>query len=168
VKPLLPDRPPNDSEALSWRLVRSPEGTLDLLDATGGSHADIDVVKAFPVSAPEGPIAILSAEGRELAWIESLATLPPEARAVLAEELADREFRPLIESIQSLVIGDPARWSVQTDRGSCRFATAQSDAVERRSDGSLVVTDTYGTRYLIPPGSRLDRQSRLLLARFLA
>lgn len=153
---------------VAWRLIRSPEGTLDLVDADGRTHADVDVVKAFPVSAPDGPIAILSAEGRELAWVECLAALPQETRSTLAEELEDRDFRPTIVSIVSIVIGEPAHWSVLTDHGACRFSSSQTDAVERRADGSLLVTDTFGTRYLIPQVSQLDRASRLLLSHFLA
>jgi hypothetical protein len=158
---------PADTSSIPWRLVRSPPGRLDLVDATGQVHTDIDLVRAFPLSAPEGPVAILSSDGRELAWIESPSTLPPEARRMLADELAERDFRPVIKSILAITLGEPAQWQVLTDRGACRFATSHVDAIERRADGSLVVTDTHGTRFLIPHTSRLDRHSRVLLAGFL-
>lgn len=166
MTPSSPGRPA-DTPAIPWRLVRSPSGRIDLVDATGEVHADIDVVQAFPLSAPEGPIALTSPDGRELAWIESLAMLPPEPRRILAEELADRDFRPVIESILAIAPGEPAQWTVRTDRGACRFATSHVDAVERRADGSILVTDTHNARFLIPHASRLDRRSRLLLARLL-
>lgn len=157
-----------DTVRVAWRLERSPEGTLDFVDSAGLAHPDVDIVKAFPVSDPQGPIAILSADGRELAWIESLSSLPAEPQRVVAEELANREFRPVIESIVSIVVGEPAHWTVLTDRGPCRFSTSQSDAIERRTDGKTIVTDTHGTRYVIPDISKLDRQSRLSLSEVLA
>jgi len=146
-----------------WRLERQPDGRLDFLDATGRRFEGVDVLLAFPLSVPDGPVAIVAAGGGELAWIESPAVLAPPLRVVLDEELAQREFLPVIERIECVTDGEPAEWTVSTDRGRHRFKVAHPDDVARVADGSAVVTDTFGMRYRIPCVAGLDGHSRRLL-----
>jgi|688.fasta_scaffold08252_12 hypothetical protein len=155
----------SSSAALGWRLERRPHGRLDLLDVDGRLHADVDVLRAFPVSDPAGPVAIVGDNDAELAWIESLATLEPALRRLLEEELARREFLPTIERIESVSDGEPAEWSVVTDRGPHRFTVGHADDILRSPDGSAVVIDTFGLRYTIPSIARLDARSRRFFER---
>jgi hypothetical protein len=146
-----------------WSLERQPDGRLDMVDASGRRFEAIDVLRAFPLSAADGPVAIVGAGGGELAWIESPALLAPPLRAMLDEELSQREFLPVIERIESVADGEPAEWTVSTDRGRHRFKVAHPDDVARAPDGSAVITDTFGMRYRIPSVADLDGHSRRLL-----
>jgi hypothetical protein len=145
---------------IEWRLERRPHGRLDFIDAQGRVHADVDVLRAFPISDPEGPVAIVGENDVELAWIDALAAVEPALRAALEAELSRREFLPLVERIEEVSDSEPAEWTVETDRGRRRFKVAHADDVLRLPDGGAVITDTYGVRYTIQSISRLDARSR--------
>jgi len=127
-----------------WRLERHDHGRLDLVDAKGGRHHDVDVLRAFP-------------------WIESLTEQPGELRSLLERELAQREFLPVIERIEAISDAEPPEWTVATDRGRHRFRVAHTDDISRQPDGGVFITDTFGLRYRIPRESALDATSRRLL-----
>ncbi len=147
------------------RFKELADGGLALVTADGNRHDRVLVVRAFPLSAPGGPVAVLNAEGRELLWAESLAAFPPATRQQLADQLAAGEFLPRIEAILSASRHEPITWEVVTDRGRHRFQLAASDAVVRQPDGSATVTDAAGIWYLIPAVRQLDRRSRRLIER---
>ena len=150
-----------------WTLERHAHGRLVLVDAGGTRHDDVDVLRAFPVSAPQGPVAIVAADGGELAWIESLAGLAPPLRTILEEELAEREFLPVIERIIAVSDSEPAEWTVATNRGPSRFKVGHVDDILREPDGAAFITDTFGVRYRIPDVESLDATSRRLLEKML-
>jgi len=145
-----------------WRLERHGRGRLDFVAADGRRHDDVDVLRVFPVSAAAGPVAIVSVEGDELAWIDAPHDLDEPLRALVAQELAQREFLPVILRIESVVDGEPAEWRVITDRGPQVFAVAHADDLLRLPDRSAFVTDTHGIRYVVPDLARLDPRSRRL------
>jgi hypothetical protein len=149
-----------ENPTIEWRLERRPHGRLDFIDAQGRVHTDVDVLRAFPISDPEGPVAIVGENDVELAWIDALAAVEPALRAALEAELSRREFLPLVERIEEVSDSEPAEWTVETDRGRRRFKVAHADDVLRLPDGGAVITDTYGVRYTIPSISRLDARSR--------
>jgi len=151
--------------SLGWRLERAAHGRLDLIDAAGQRHVDVDVLRAFPVSAPTGPVVIVATDGAELAWIDPLADLDQSLRGLLEEELSQREFLPVIERVESVSDGEPMEWTVVTDRGLRRFTVAHVDDIVYAADGSVSITDSVGVRYAIPHLSRLDARSRRLLDR---
>ena len=155
-------RLPAEPSRLPWQLERKPHGRLDFVDATGRRSIDVDVLRAFPVTAAEGHVAIVAEDGTELAWIDALADVDPGLRGLLMEELAAREFLPVIESIEAVSDGDPAEWAVITDRGPRRFTVSGPDDVDRLADSSAVVVDTFGVRYQIRSVTALDPQSRRL------
>lgn len=148
-----------------WRLERHAHGRLEFVDGQGGRHTDVDVLRAFPVSAPAGPVAVVAADGGELAWVDSLTALPAPLRSLLERELAQREFLPVIERIEAVSDTEPTEWTVTTDRGGHRFKVAHADDVSRQPDGSIFITDTFGMRYRIPSVGALDLHSRRLLDR---
>jgi len=145
---------------LQWRLERKSHGRLDCIDALGQRHIDIDVLRAFPISAPDDAVALVAADGSELVWIETLTLIDPAVRALLEAELASREFLPAIRSIESVSDGEPTEWHVTTDRGATRFKVAHADDILRQSDFSALITDIYGVRYRIPNVLDLDPSSR--------
>jgi hypothetical protein len=125
-------------------------------------------VRAFPLSSPRHGISLTDAEGRELVWIDDLATLPAGLRQMVEEHLARREFVPVIRHVRSISAAvEPSDWEVETDRGPTRFLLKSEDDVYQLSDHAALVTDAYGIRYLIPDTRQLDAASRRLLERFL-
>ena len=153
--------------AAGWRLERRPDGGIDFVAADGTRHRDAEVRRGFPFSAPEGGVSVLTAGGTELVWIESLAACDQPLAALLETILTEREFIPLVERITAVTEGRPTEWSVVTDRGPHRFCVAHPDDVSRQRDGGLILTDTDGIRYRIPPAGALDARSRRLLERAL-
>jgi len=150
-----------------WGLERRSDGGVDFRASDGTRHEDVDLRRGFPLSAPRDGVAVVAADGAELAWVESLDALPPAVRVLFDEVLAAREFVPVITRIEGIVEGRPAAWSVLTDRGSRRFEVAHPDDIARQADGGLAITDVSGIRYRVPDPAALDARSRRLLDRLL-
>ena len=153
--------------AAGWTLERRADGRLDFVDAEGLRHDNVDVLRAFPVSAPAGPVAIVAEAGGELAWVEALAAVEPALRSLLEAELAARELVPVIERIESVSDGEPAEWSVITDRGPRSFKVRHADDIARPADGSATITDTVGMRYFIPDLAKLGTRGRRLFEKMI-
>lgn len=150
-----------------WTLEVRSDGRLDFLDSSGRRHENIDVLRAFPVSAPSGPVAIVAATGGELAWIDALADVEPALRTLLETEIASRELVPVIERIDAVSDGEPAEWTVVTDRGPRTFKVRHGDDIDRPPDGSATITDTVGMRYVIPDVARLGARGRRLFEKMI-
>ncbi len=131
-----------------------------------GRHVDgVHVVRAFPFTAADGPVAIVDGYGNEIIWIHDLGLLSLEHQQFMKRLLETEEFLPRIHSIESVSRGTPYRWNVVTDRGDTFFEQASSDGVAWHTDGSVTITDCDGICYLIPTVQHLDRRSRRLLER---
>ena len=48
------------AEPAAWQFIPRPHGRLDVVDASGNLHLDIDLLRAFPISAPLGPVAVVA------------------------------------------------------------------------------------------------------------
>ena len=150
-----------------WSLERRADGRLDFVDARGRRHENVDVLRAFPVSAPAGPVAVVAAAGGELAWIDALSGVDPALRGLLEAELAARELVPVIERIESVSDSEPAEWHVLTDRGARSFKVRHADDIARPADGSATITDTVGMRYFIPDLAKLGTRGRRLFEKMI-
>jgi len=149
-------------------LERDARGRLVFTDADGRQHLGVEPIRAFPISAPRTGIALCDAGGRELLWIANLDGLPPGARAILEEELARREFVPILRRIVRISApAEPSEWEVETDRGPTRFVLNSEDDVHRLDGARALVKDAQGLRYLIADLGQLDAGSRRLLERYL-
>ena len=150
-----------------FELARNAFGRL-VLKNDSGVHEGVVPVRAFPVTAPGKGIALMSAQGRELAWIASLESLSDESRILLEEALRDREFMPEILSLVSVSgYAAPCEWKVKTDRGETAFTLKSEDDIRRISSSALILTDSHGVNFLIKNPADLDRHSKKLLGRFL-
>jgi len=151
-----------------FALHHDPWGRLVLTDAEGRQHTDVEVVRAFPLSDPHHGIAICDAQGRELVWIPDLDVLPPSLTQQIEEELAQREFVPIIRRIVKVSAPvEPSQWEVETDRGRVSFVLNSEDDVHQLDAHRALITDAHGIRYLIPDVEQLDATSRRLLERYL-
>ncbi|MDP1958002.1 MAG: DUF1854 domain-containing protein, partial [Rhodocyclaceae bacterium] len=137
--------------------------------ADGTAHENVVPVRAFGLSAPDHGLALMSAEGKELQWIESLDSLPPDSRDLIVEELAQREFIPEIRRIVAVSsYATPSTWQVVTDRGATSLILKSEDDIRRlRATGVLLIADSQGVHFLIRDRLALDLHSQKILKRFL-
>ena len=152
-------------EPSACQLEAAADGDLTLTTPDGHQHHQVAVIRAFPLSATDGPVAVVGRDGRELLWIASLATAPADLHRLLIDQLAADEFLPRIEAIETITRHEPSTWQVRTDRGLHRFELAASDAVIWHADGGVTITDRDGICYVVPAVHQLDRRSRRLLER---
>ena len=148
---------------------RDAWGQLVLVLADGRQLVGVEVARAFPISAPGEYVSICDAEGHEVTCIEDPSTLPPGVLETLDEELARREFVPIVVRIEKVLAeADPSQWWIVTDRGATTFLMEDSDKdVRRLGPNRILLVDTHGIRYLIPDTRRLDGTSRRILDRYL-
>ena len=151
-----------------FSLTRNAYGRLVFAGADGELHEGAVPVRAFPIAAPETGIALVSADGRELAWIDRLPDLPDAVRTLIEEELASRQFMPEIRGIRSVSgFATPSTWQVETDRGDTALVLKGEEDIRRLGAAALLIADSHGVQYLIRDIQALDRVSRRILDRFL-
>lgn len=159
----------NDFQLTQFQLSRNAYGKL-IYSAPGDTevHEGVVPVRAFPIAAPDVGIAIVSMDGRELAWIERLTDLPEQIRILLEEELANREFLPEIQQIKHVsVFASPSTWTVATSRGDATLVLKGEEDIRRVGESGLIIADAHGIQFLIRDLQKLDKASRKLLDRFL-
>ncbi len=150
------------------RLDRDAWGQLVLIGADGQLHTGIEPVRAFPFSDSERWVSLRDGEWQELLLIQDLAALDARSRAVLEDELAQREFVPVIRRIRHIsALTEPAEWVVDTDRGMTRFVLDGEDDVHSLRGRRVLIVDANRMRYLIPDARTLDATSRRMLERYI-
>ncbi len=152
----------------SFQLARNPFGRLVLTQADGQIHENVVPIRAFPIQAPEHGLALLSEDGHEIAWVESLKDLPETLRTLIEEELRGREFMPEIERIHRVSsYATPSTWDVATHRGETRFVLRGEEDIRRIGQHTLLISDSHGIHFLVRDLNALDKHSRKILDRFL-
>lgn len=149
-------------------LALDPHGSLVLTDPAGQQHASVTPVRAFPLSAPEAGLSLVGSDGHELAWIDHLDQLPADQAQLLRQQLAQREFLPVLTRLVSVsTFSTPSRWSVETDRGPTTFILKGEEDIRRLQGPTLLIAASHGIQFLVPDRWALDKASRKLLERFL-
>ena len=150
------------------QLHRNAFGQLVFRDSEGREHVNVELARAFPISAPLDGISMLDQNGREVAWIPRLEDLSREIRRLLEEELQSREFMPEIKSIRGVSgYATPCTWQVETDRGETEFVLKAEEDIRRLSTSALLIVDSRGIQFLIRDPRKLDKASRRILDRFM-
>lgn len=153
--------------AMPIRLERDAFGALVLIGADGSRDAVLPV-RAFPLTAPEAGVSLVGADGRERRWIDRIDALSKTTRALLEEELATRDFAPVLRRLVSVSsFGVPSTWRVDTDRGETSFVLKAEEDIRRLEGGALLITSAHGVQFRVADTQALDRASRKLLERFL-
>ena len=143
-------------------------GRLVLTTTDGERHLGVEPVRAFPISEPEKFISFCDPEGRETYFLLTIASLSEPQARLLRDELALREFLPVIERILRVIgEGIPSDWDVVTDRGETRFSLENDDDVRRIGPNRVMITDARKLRYQIPDLKDLDARSKRLIERYL-
>src|SRR5579871_3917465 len=110
-------------ETPSFKLDHDAWGRLVLTDAEGREHVGVEPVRAFPITDPDHGIALCDSHGKELVWIDDLTQLPAPLRQMLEDDLAQRQFLPVLRRVISVSSHvEPSEWDVETDRGRTRFS----------------------------------------------
>lgn len=152
----------------NFQIHRNPHGQLVCIDAQGQVHVGVVPVRAFPITAPDEGLSLVAPEGHEVAWIDRLQALAEPTRALIEEELAQREFMPEITRLVAVSsFATPSTWQVETDRGPTQLVLKGEEDIRRLPGGRLLIADRAGVSFLIRDPAALDRSSRRLLDRFL-
>ncbi len=151
-----------------FTLSRNAAGQLALVTEDGSTHLGVYPVRAFPISAADDGLSLVSAEGHELLWIACLANLTDDKQQLLMAELSQREFMPEILQILSVSsFATPSTWQIATNRGHAELVLKAEDHIRRLTHTSLLITDSHGINFLLRHIDQLDKHSRRLLDRFL-
>ncbi|MFM9155965.1 MAG: DUF1854 domain-containing protein [Polynucleobacter victoriensis] len=154
--------------ANTFTLSRNSFGYLCLQDQAGVTHEQVVPVRAFPISHPNESIAIVDRDGHELVWLDSLDQATELNQQLINEELASREFMPVLTGIEDVsTFATPSTWTVKTNRGHTQFILRGEEDIRRVNKTMYLVSDTHGVQYLIQDIQALDKHSRRLLDRFL-
>lgn len=162
-----------ESSGKAWmpvahRLSRDGYGRMVFTDEAGTTHVGVVPVQAFPIDAPGENVSLVGADGHELVFIAQLSGLDADSRRLVLEEIAQRDFLPVVDRLLSVsTFATPSTWEVQTDRGLTRFVLKGEEDIRRLRNGGLLITDSHGVTYRINDMRTLDRHSRKLLDRFL-
>lgn len=151
----------------AYTLSRDPFGHL-VLSRPGAPDVIVTPVRSFPISAPDEGISLVDAQAQEQAWVERLQDLSDTPQRLIAEDLAQRDFKPEILRIhQASSWATPSRWDISTDRGPAVLTLKSEDDIRRLSANALLIADACGVHFLVRDLTALDRASRKILDRFL-
>jgi hypothetical protein len=151
-----------------FQLRRDSFGKLVFTGEDGVDINGVIPVRAFPIQAPTRGISLVRDGGKEVAWIDDLATAPAQVRDLVTEELEGREFIPEIQHIASVSsFATPCTWTVKTDRGETSFVLKVDEDIRRVGEASLLIADNHGINFLVRDMFRIDKHSRKILDRFL-
>jgi Domain of unknown function (DUF1854) len=152
----------------AFELQRDAFGRWTLVLADGTRHAPVTAIRAYPITDPEGGVALMDAEGHELLWIDQLAQLAPDVRSQVQQALTEREFLPVIEKLEGVSsFATPSTWTVVTNRGTTQFLLKGEEDIRRLTGTVLLINDADGVQYMIRDLAAMDKHSRKLLDRFL-
>lgn len=151
----------------SYTLERDALGRLVFIDAAGVPHIGVYPVRAFPITEPDAGISIMDQSGKELYWFDGITAIPDCELTLIEEELAAREFMPVIEKITKVsTFATPSIWDIETDRGPTRIRLKGEEDIRRIAGNTLLIADSNGLQFLIKDSTKLDKLSKKLLDRF--
>ena len=149
------------------QLERDSLGRLVFVDSQGTRHIGVHPVRAFPITAPGAGIGIMDQSGKELFWYPDVAVITEAELGLIEEELAAREFMPVIEKITHVsTFATPSIWDIETDRGPTRIRLKGEEDIRRIAGNTLLIADSNGMQFLIKDATQLDKVSKKLLDRF--
>jgi Domain of unknown function (DUF1854) len=152
----------------AFDLQRDAFGRWTLVLPDGTQYKPVTAIRAYPITDPEGGVALMDAEGHELLWIDALTQLAPAVRSQVMQALTEREFLPVIEKLEGVSsFATPSTWTVVTNRGTTQFLLKGEEDIRRLTGTVLLINDADGVQYMIRDLAAMDKHSRKLLDRFL-
>ena len=140
------------------------EGNRLQLRAGGEEWQEVSIARLFPLSDPDGWIAVMDKDGKELGALKQLHGLPTASIACLREELHRRYLVPQIVRILACRDRfDLTEWEVETNRGPVKFLLRHpQESIQNLLPQRWSLTDVEGNRYDIADIDLLDAESRVL------
>lgn len=149
-------------------LQKDDFGNMHLELPNGEVSQHVKIIRAFPISQPDSGFSIVSADGHELVWLESLQDLSAAHQVIAKSALEETEFIPVIHAITDLnSYALPSVWKIATDRGATNLKLNSEQDIRRVSNEALLITDANGIQYLIKNRKTLDKFSKKVLDRFM-
>ena len=144
----------------------APDDTLRAVIDGDRCGRSVQVLRAFPLSAPDSHIVLRDGANKELGIIERLSAVDEPRRALLQQALNRYYFLPRITRINALKERyGAAVWDVLTDRGPVIINTGHLiDALTEMNHGLYILRDTEGNRYEISDVEKMDETSQLIFA----
>lgn len=153
---------------MTLNLTQNAQAQWCYIDSDGKQHLDVVAVRAFPLSAPDLGVAIVSNTGSELHWIDDIGQLDSSSHTALERLLAQREFMVEIQRISAVSsYATPSIWQVVTDKGVTEFTLKGEEDIRRLTHTRLLISDSNGLQFVINNTEELDHASRRRLDRFL-
>lgn len=150
-----------------YSLERDALGCLVFIDDAGNRHEGVYPVRAYPITAPSAGISLMDTAGKELCWFDRLEDIPVLEMELIEQDLAAREFMPVIERITKVsTFATPSIWDIETDRGPTRIRLKAEEDIRRVAGNTLLVADANGLQFLIKDSTQLDKLSKKFLDRF--
>jgi hypothetical protein len=153
----------------AFPLQRDAFGKLIWTTAENQRFEGVVPIRAFPIQSPDVGISLVNLDGEEVAWIEELADVPEPAQTLIRDELATREFMPVISQIVAVAsFSTPCTWTIKTDRGDTQLVLRGDEDIRRIGTGTaLLISDSHGIQYLVRDQFAMDARSKKILDRFL-
>jgi hypothetical protein len=160
---------PMNPDKTRFTLERNAFGKLILTTESGVRFESVVPVRAFPIQSPEVGISIVNTDSEEVGWVDNLVDLLEPAQSLIRQELAAREFMPVIAQIVAVSsFSTPCTWTVETDRGRTEFVLRGDEDIRRiGKDNALLIADNHGIQYLVRDQFALNTASKKVLDRFL-
>ena len=143
--------------------------TLRLTIEEDRSFPKVGILRAFPLSNRNNFLSIRDAGDNEIGVVVNPTDLSAENQNLIEEDLQRRYFVPSVKRITSAKERfGTVDWTVETDRGLCRFTTQNlRENVQRPAPGRIILNDVDGNRYDIRNVDELSRESQEMLFRHL-
>ena len=138
-----------------------------LVAILGERTVPVKLRQCFPWSEPAQFISLRDSDDKEVALVESPASLDPDSRQAFELALAEAGFVLDVTRVQDIDEEIEIRqWTVETKQGSRSFQTHLDDWPRVLPSGGLLIRDVAGDLYRLPEPSTLDKKSRALLWAF--
>ena len=138
---------------------------LDTEFFNGEKYEALEPHRMFPISGKDRYIALLDADGKDVAIIRNMQTLPEQERQTVQAALDEYYMMPKI--LRFIKMSDKFgvwMWTAETDRGVFTFEIRNHlTAVKPLYDGRVLIKDADDNRYEIPDINQLDKRSRKMI-----
>jgi hypothetical protein len=133
------------------------------------SYLDVEVIRLFPLSDPDGYLSVHDKDGTEIGILVRLAELDEENRSLILERLERRYLMPIVKRVINVDdrFGN-IEWEVETDRGKRKFTMRNlRENITPLTPYRCLLSDVDGNRYDVRDLRQLDLTSRDYLSRYL-
>lgn len=133
------------------------------------SYLDVELIRLFPLSHPDGYLSVHDKDGTEIGILVRLAELDEENRSLIFERLERRYLMPIVKRVinveERFGITD---WEVETNRGKRKFTMRNlRENITQLTPYRCLFSDIDGNRYDVRDSRQLDSASKAYLSRYL-